>query len=246
MTETPRNPVSGTGASSPRASLTWLPCTARRRSKGDRSFPPPRPVALLMILVPLVVLATATGNGAAVAEPVDTDPPAAQVAKPAKLATVAKARNLRKDAVRARKRLCRVRRCLRGSVPSAVRKAPPRAASEASWRSYAMRVRAQRDQYRSQSARGLERIRRSGGSGTRRWLPLARWVGWPERALPTLQRVMWHESRGNPRAVNRWSGCAGLLQIHPIHHVARPLDPEVNLRAGLRLYRAAGWQPWGM
>lgn len=244
MAETPRIcSAKDSGSSSfPVAPLTRV---ARLWPRGGRPCTP-RPAALLMILVPLVVLATATGNGAAVAEPVDTDPPAAQVAKPAKLATVAKARNLRKDAVRARKRLCRVRRCLRGSVPSAVPKAPPRAASEASWRSYATRIRAQRDQYRRQSARGLARMRRPGGSGTRRWLPLARWVGWPERALPRLRYVIWRESRGNPQAVNRRSGCAGLLQLHPVHHVARPLDPEVNLRAGLRLYRAAGWRPWAL
>lgn len=76
---------------------------------------------------------------------------------------------------------------------------------------------------RAAVAAAIAKMRRPGGSGVARWMPLARWAGWPTGALPTLQRVMWRESRGNPLAVNRSSGCAGL-----------------------RLYRAAGWQPWGM
>lgn len=89
-------------------------------------------------------------------------------------------------------------------------------------------------------------MKRPGGSGAARWRPLALWAGWPRSAWPTLRAVIQRESRGNPRAVNPSSGCSGLLQVHPCHGVAGVLDPLVNLRAGLRLYRASGWRPWAL
>lgn len=85
-----------------------------------------------------------------------------------------------------------------------------------------------------------------GSSNGVRWMPLARWVGWPEYTLSTLAYIIMRESSGRARALNPSSGCAGLLQIHPCHGVANAFDPEVNLRAGLRLYRQSGWAPWAM
>ena len=85
-----------------------------------------------------------------------------------------------------------------------------------------------------------------GTSNGVRWMPLARWVGWPQYTLGTLAYIIMRESSGRARALNSSSGCAGLLQIHPCHGVANVFDPLVNLKAGLRLYRASGWAPWAM
>ena len=97
--------------------------------------------------------------------------------------------------------------------------------------------------------RCLTRMRSPGGSSSgTRWLPLARWVGWPQSALPHLAYIIQRESSGRPTAVNPSSGCTGLLQILR-SHVSDPwrlTDPEYNLRVGLRLYRQAGWSPWAL
>ena len=95
---------------------------------------------------------------------------------------------------------------------------------------------------RSLRARAL----RPGGYGAARWLPLARHAGWPAAQEAALVTCIWRESRGNPRATNPWTGCAGLLQIHPCWGLgASAYDPLVNLRFGLRLWRSQGWAPWG-
>jgi len=59
-------------------------------------------------------------------------------------------------------------------------------------------------------------------------------------------RIIDAESGGVPYAVNAYSGCSGLLQLHPCHWSGRydPLVPRLNLRGGLRLWRGSGWQPW--
>lgn len=85
------------------------------------------------------------------------------------------------------------------------------------------------------------------GHNVGRWADDAIAVGWPECSLAMLGRVIWRESRGDPRAINRWSGCAGLLQIHPCHGLgAKALNPRENLKFGLRLWRSSGWRPWGL
>lgn len=73
---------------------------------------------------------------------------------------------------------------------------------------------------------------------------VARAVGWPEDALPTLDGVMWHESRCQPNAHNR-SGAAGMLQLMPMWWRGRdPYDPATNLAIGLDIYRhEGGWCP---
>ena len=91
------------------------------------------------------------------------------------------------------------------------------------------------------------------GTGAARWWPLAHFVGWPTSAKATFVYVVNRESHGQPHAVNRSSGCYGLLQLHPMHWAGR--HPKVKgrkwifwpvnqLRLGLKLYRAAGWSPW--
>lgn len=91
---------------------------------------------------------------------------------------------------------------------------------------------------RSLRARAL----RPGGYGASRWLPLARHAGWPASQEAALVTCIWRESRGDPRATN--GICDGLLQLHRCHGVRNVFDPLVNLRAGLRLWRASGWSPW--
>jgi hypothetical protein len=95
-------------------------------------------------------------------------------------------------------------------------------------------------------------MRHPGGSSNGvRWLPLARWVGWPASALGTLAMVIMRESSGRERAVNPSSGCAGLLQFQPAwfrgqwgYPAFDVFDAEQTLRAGLHIWREQGWSPW--
>lgn len=84
-----------------------------------------------------------------------------------------------------------------------------------------------------------------GSSSGTRWLPLARYVGWPSVTHSQLAAIIMRESSGRARAYNP-SGATGLLQIMPMHVgcPSRLFDAEYNLTVGLRLYRSSGWQPW--
>jgi soluble lytic murein transglycosylase-like protein len=114
-----------------------------------------------------------------------------------------------------------------------------------SWRQYGAACKRRAVHIRDYSKPKLwKRLTHPKGSGASRWWPLARYVGWPSPQRSTLLAIIWRESNGNPNAVNRSSGCAGLLQIHPCHGVTNVTDPAVNLRAGLRLWRSQGWYPW--
>jgi hypothetical protein len=76
------------------------------------------------------------------------------------------------------------------------------------------------------------------------WWPVALEVGWPADQLPTVDRVMWCESRCQPAARNR-SGASGLMQIMPgWWHGRDPYDPAVNLAMALEVHNAQGWQAW--
>ena len=91
-------------------------------------------------------------------------------------------------------------------------------------------------------------MRRPGGSSNGvRWMPLARYVGWPESTLGTLAMIIMRESSGRERAYNP-SGATGLLQILRSNSKQpwRLMDAEFNLREGLRLYRLCGWSPWSL
>lgn len=102
---------------------------------------------------------------------------------------------------------------------------------------------------------------------------LALMVGWPPELLAHLTRIAWRESTckswaWNPRDIS--GGSRGVLQINGAHTASTDWNPdgwlqsqnigitkaddlfnaELNLRAGLALYRYAeqhygdGWQPW--
>lgn len=84
------------------------------------------------------------------------------------------------------------------------------------------------------------------------WHELALSVGWPEEELPTLDKVMWRESRCTPDAYS--NGNYGLTQINQIHqgwvrelgweYPKDLLDPAKNLRFAYLLWADDGWEHW--
>jgi hypothetical protein len=91
------------------------------------------------------------------------------------------------------------------------------------------------------------------------WWPTARSMGWPEELLPTLDRVMWNESRCQPDVVSA-TGDHGLVQVNwstwaPLveslgYGKQHLYTPAVNLLIGRLIYQAAldagwcGFDPW--
>lgn len=81
------------------------------------------------------------------------------------------------------------------------------------------------------------------GRSTGRWVPLALSAGWAKAELDTLMRVIYRESRGDPRATN--GQYRGLLQLAHCWWAGHdPYDPAVNLRLGLHVRRTCGWRAW--
>ena len=97
------------------------------------------------------------------------------------------------------------------------------------------------------------------GHSCKRYVDLARQVGWPKSERTELARIMWRESRCNPAAYNPndpWGGSYGLLQINGSnvgwatrngHITGRTdlTDARHNLKVGLELWKLYGWRPWG-
>lgn len=95
--------------------------------------------------------------------------------------------------------------------------------------------------------------------GCKRYVDLARQVGWPKSQRYELARIMWRESRCTPTAHNPrdpWGGSYGLLQINGsnVGWATRNgwitsrndlTDPRRNLKVGLELWKLYGWRPWG-
>lgn len=91
------------------------------------------------------------------------------------------------------------------------------------------------------------------------WHQLALDVGWPVEDLPTLDRVMWKETRCDP-SLRSTSSDSGLTQINDVHldwlwdqygiTQEALFDPAVNLTVALWIHDYAdkhygcGWQPW--
>ena len=77
------------------------------------------------------------------------------------------------------------------------------------------------------------------------WWSEARDSGWPEQQLPTLDRVMWCESRCDPNARNR-SGASGLMQLMPLWWRGKgdPFNPSYNLTRALYVLDVQGWNAW--
>jgi hypothetical protein len=100
-------------------------------------------------------------------------------------------------------------------------------------------------------------------------LQIALDVGWPAKEMATLARVLWRESRCSFGPVlnpdDPMSGSYGLMQINGFWCKPTKSNPvpwlqqrklvtecvdlygaEINLRAGLALWRNSGWHPWGI
>ena len=97
------------------------------------------------------------------------------------------------------------------------------------------------------------------GHSCKKYVNLARQVGWPKSERANLARIMWRESRCTPSAHNPrdpWGGSYGLLQTNGsnVGWATRQgyirtrndlTDPKRNLKVGLELWRLYGWRPWG-
>lgn len=98
------------------------------------------------------------------------------------------------------------------------------------------------------------------------WWRTARSVGWPDHALPQLDRIIWRESRCRPSVENLsdpFGGSVGLAQVNRgwvrwlreggvIAHSSDLFDGRKNLAAALAIYRyacdrhAQCWVAWGI
>jgi len=133
-------------------------------------------------------------------------------------------------------------RYLRRNVPKSLRTSVKRGGEE-SWREYGRRMKKRAYALSTYIRRTMNRMRNPGGSGPRRWLPLARHEGWPRSSEAMLVKVLRRESDGNPRC--RLGVHRGLLQIRTDHAPGRDLyNPRTNLAVGLMLYKRLGWRPW--
>ena len=101
-------------------------------------------------------------------------------------------------------------------------------------------------------ARDLDRgggDRPSLGGACGQWSDDALAAGWSASQWPTLDRIMYRESRCQPGAYNP-SGASGLLQIMPMWaddcggSSSDLFDPGFNLRCGRYVYRVQGWSAW--
>jgi hypothetical protein len=87
------------------------------------------------------------------------------------------------------------------------------------------------------------------GGACSQWASTALAAGWSIEQWPTVDRLMWAESRCNPGAYNGASGVAGLMQIHPLWRAdsicnVNLYDPYLNLRCARHVYAVQGWSAW--
>jgi len=76
------------------------------------------------------------------------------------------------------------------------------------------------------------------------WYTTALDAGFTPEQWPTVDRLMWCESKCQPAAYNR-SGASGLMQVMPMHHHGRdPFDPATNLVMAHEVYERQGWRAW--
>lgn len=112
---------------------------------------------------------------------------------------------------------------------------------------YAMACKAKAEIWHARTVKLHHRLTHPGGSGALRWKPLALLVGWPSSQIPTLIKVIWRESNGQPRCFTPPYGAAGLMQFLPQwfrgvwwKYKFNPYDPEQNLKYGLKLWQRQG------
>jgi transglycosylase-like protein with SLT domain len=87
------------------------------------------------------------------------------------------------------------------------------------------------------------------------WWPVARNAGFRRYQWPTINRIMYAESRCNPSAYNP-SGARGLMQIMPmwaddcgrywgvVGWPDRLFRPRFNLRCAFYVKKVQGWTAW--
>ena len=166
---------------------------------------------------------------------------------PASAATIKLALRQYRAAVRARAEWARAKRCLSEPARLRVAERPARAASAAVWLQHAHRWSAQRRDFDRRTAKLVVRMTAPGGSSSgTRWIPLAKWAGWPSYALTNLAQLIQNESSGRPRAVSPtndhglvqfnacWAGTFGrLMKCSFFPHI---YDPLLNLRFALYVF----------
>jgi hypothetical protein len=209
-------------------------------------------ITLVILALLIVVIVAALGPGAAGAADPSPSPSATPAAEPpATAAEVATSLKSRKAAVKARKALSRVRRCFGSRHPVAVGAAPERAATAQEWEKAEAHWIHQTEDWRAKVKAGRHLMTHPPGAASgQKWLPLARWAGWPERPLHTLAGLIWCGSSGiktNISPTDDW----GLTQLNRLSWEARfrqvmhaawikTLDPEYNLRFALWIWRDQG------
>lgn len=114
----------------------------------------------------------------------------------------------------------------------------------------AARAEARREAAREREARERKALIRTYtakyGSQVGRWAPLVR-RSFGRGPLPFAMFIVYRESRGIRCARNPYSDCRGLFQLHPCHWRGRfdPYNAERNVKYAAKLWRGAGWRPWG-
>ena len=114
----------------------------------------------------------------------------------------------------------------------------------------AARAAAKREAAREREARERKALIRTYtakyGSAVGRWAPLVRRC-FGRGPLPFAMFIVYRESRGDRCARNPYSDCRGLFQLAPCHWSGRfdPYDAERNVKYAAKLWRGAGWAPWG-
>lgn len=211
-------------------------------------------IALIVFAVLVILTLAVFGPGAAGADtPPSPSPSPSVTADPepeqASAALVRRALRMRDRAKVQRQKLARVRACFDARGP--VRLYPkPRARAKADWQRALRRWTHQRDDWKAKVKAGVAKMRQPGGSGAARWWPAARYCGWPKHLKGWFCYVVNRESGGSPQAVNSWTRCWGLLQLHPCHWASKGVawirDVFNQLRLGWQLYRQAGASPWAL
>jgi hypothetical protein len=120
-----------------------------------------------------------------------------------------------------------------------------------SWQEFGTACRARARTQKARTGRLHKRITHPPGPASgAKWASLARFVGWPESAIPHLCSIVTRESSGRTTATSS-ANCRGLTQLHGgwwtgtwairgKHRAFNPYDPEANLRAALGIWRDQG------
>jgi hypothetical protein len=132
-----------------------------------------------------------------------------------------------------------------------VARRPARSATAAVWLEHMEQWQRQARLFTGRVGKLEERMKHPGGTSSGvRWLPLARWVGWPEYALRQLASIIMRESSGRETADNgqgfigllqfAWKWAHGVWLIHGHPRFFNRDDAEQTLDAGLDVWEDQG------